>query len=152
MVFLFQPSAFQHYPHPPIFPHCQPRFHFSMRASLKTNFLAAMQTPLIFVAVFLALVGVGQAPAQEQSVQSGVNDQYQNPNPDEWETESREIFSHREKIAAACGLKPGMSAADIGAGTGLFTRLLAEPEEPGKVLKENYCLIFRKVPTAVKPE
>ena len=88
-----------------------------------------MQTRQIVAAVFLALIGLGQVPAQEQSVQPGVNDQYKNPNPDEWaakwETESREIFTQREKIVAACGLKPGMSAADIGAGTGLFTRLFA---------------------------
>jgi len=67
--------------------------------------------------------------AQEQSVSPGVNNQYRNPNPDEWaakwETESREIYSLREKIIAACGIKPGMGVADIGAGTGLFTRLFA---------------------------
>jgi hypothetical protein len=38
-----------------------------------------MQTRLIFASVFFALMGVGQAPAQEQSVQPGVNDQYKDP-------------------------------------------------------------------------
>jgi len=62
-------------------------------------------------------------------VNPGVNNQYKNPNPDEWaakwEAESREIYSLREKLVAVCGIKPGMSVADIGAGTGLFTRLFA---------------------------
>ncbi|MCX6875921.1 MAG: methyltransferase domain-containing protein [Verrucomicrobia bacterium] len=80
-------------------------------------------------AAVLALVLVGRLSAQEQSVSPGVNNQYQNPDPDEWaakwETESREIYSLREQIVTACGIKPGLSVADIGAGTGLFTRLFA---------------------------
>jgi hypothetical protein len=48
----------------------------------------------------------------------------------------------------------------VRAGQEVFTReiescgfkLVAEPEEPSKVLKENYCLVFRKVPTAAQPE
>lgn len=64
---------------------------------------------------------------QEQSVKPGINDKFLDPqmNLDEWvgkfETESREIFHQREKIVAAVGLKPGLTVADIGAGTGLFT-------------------------------
>ena len=77
----------------------------------------------------LALLLSLPVSAQDQSVNPGVNNPYQNPNPDEWaakwETESREIFAQREKIIAACGIKPGMAVADIGAGTGLFTRLFA---------------------------
>ena len=88
-----------------------------------------MQTRLVFAAMLLALVFVGGMFAQDQSVSPGVNNQYKDPNPDEWaakwETESREIYSLRENIVGACGIKPGMSVADIGAGTGLFTRLFA---------------------------
>lgn len=72
------------------------------------------------------------AVAQDQSVKPGVNDQFKDPNlkTEEWagrfETESREVFAHRERIVKASGVKPGMTVADIGAGTGLFTMLFAE--------------------------
>lgn len=88
-----------------------------------------LKTCLIPAAMVLALVLAGRATAQDKSVSPGVNNPYKDPNPDEWaakwEAESREIFAQRDKIVAACGIKPGMSIADIGAGTGLFTRLFA---------------------------
>ena len=78
--------------------------------------------------------------AQEQSVKPGINTKFLDPKlkVDEWrqkfETESREIFHQRDKIAAAVGLKPGMAMADIGAGTGLFTLTFSEAVgETGKV-------------------
>ena len=67
--------------------------------------------------------------AQEKSVRPGINDSFQNPDVSQFverfEREGREVYDHREKIVAACPIKPGMTVADIGAGTGLFTRLLA---------------------------
>lgn len=65
--------------------------------------------------------------AQDASVKPGINDKFLDPQLKvaEWtqkfETESREIFHQRTDIVALLGLKPGMSVADIGAGTGLFT-------------------------------
>lgn len=85
--------------------------------------------------------------AQDQSVKPGINKQYQKPDAEEWakkwEAESREIYAHREKILAACKLEPGMSVADVGAGSGLFTRLFARAVGPeGKVyavdIAENF--------------
>jgi ubiquinone/menaquinone biosynthesis C-methylase UbiE len=68
--------------------------------------------------------------AQEQSVKPGINDAFKDPAVDEFvgrfEVESREVFTHRNAIVKACGLRPGMVVADVGAGTGLFTRLFAE--------------------------
>jgi predicted methyltransferase len=78
-------------------------------------------------------------PAQEESVRPGINESYKkDPNLPgrikQFEGESREIFQKREEIVAACGLKPGMEVADVGAGTGLFTRLFAPKVVPeGKV-------------------
>lgn len=76
----------------------------------------------------LALVGL--STAQEKSVKPGINDPFLNPDvknfQSKFEGESREVYTQRDKIVAACKLKPGMVIADIGAGTGLFTRLFAK--------------------------
>ena len=76
--------------------------------------------------------------AQEKSVNPGINDPYQAPNVPEsiqrFESNGRDVYDHRKEIVAAVGLKPGMTVADIGAGTGLFTRLFSpEVGATGKV-------------------
>ena len=69
--------------------------------------------------------------AQEASVKPGINEKFLDPNlqVSEWlnrfEVESREVFDAREAVLAACNLKPGMRIADVGAGTGLYTRLFS---------------------------
>ncbi len=69
-------------------------------------------------------------PARGQSVKPGINDSYKDPDVDQWiarfESESREIFKHRQRIVAVLGIKSGMVLGDIGAGTGLFTPLFSE--------------------------
>jgi predicted methyltransferase len=87
------------------------------------------------LAVFLATAAL---LAQEKSVKPGVNDPFRDPDAKEFaktfEVESREVFAAREQILRACKLRPGMAVADIGAGTGLFTRLFAATVGPrGKV-------------------
>lgn len=68
--------------------------------------------------------------AQDQSVRPGINDSFRDPDVKEFvgrfEVESREVYSQRKEIVAACEIKPGQTVADIGAGTGLFTRLFSE--------------------------
>lgn len=67
--------------------------------------------------------------AQEKSVNPGINKSFENPSVPEFierfEKEGRDAFDHREKIVAALDLKPGMVVADVGAGTGLFTRMFS---------------------------
>ena len=79
----------------------------------------------------LCLLTVTQQPlvAQEKSVKPGINDSFRDPDPkqftERFEIESREVFAKRKEILAAIQLKPNDVVADIGAGTGLFTRLFA---------------------------
>ncbi len=73
--------------------------------------------------------------AQDKSLQPGINRPYQKPDLKEQvkrlEAPTRDVVKHQDAILAACRLKPGMSVADIGAGTGLFTRLFAAKVAPG---------------------
>lgn len=90
-----------------------------------------MIRPTIVAGLMACLVVCNStAIAQEKSVRPGINDNFRNPNPTEFvgrfEVESREVFQHRNKILEACKIEPGQTVADIGAGTGLFTRLFAE--------------------------
>lgn len=67
----------------------------------------------------------------EESVKPGINTRYLDPDlkVDEWlkrfEVESREVFHNREAVLKACQIQAGMRVADIGAGTGLYTRLFS---------------------------
>jgi SAM-dependent methyltransferase/predicted peroxiredoxin len=89
--------------------------------------------------IFLAsILMASRNPAQDKSVRPGINDPFKNPDvkkyQETFEGESREVFAKRKEIVAAVGLKPGMAVADIGAGTGLYTRLFsAEVGATGKV-------------------
>jgi hypothetical protein len=82
---------------------------------------------------FLALASISLAPVavlgQEKSVRPGINQAYENPDVRKFigvfEGSDRDIFVQRHQIVAACRVQPGMAVADIGAGTGLFTRLFA---------------------------
>jgi ubiquinone/menaquinone biosynthesis C-methylase UbiE len=91
--------------------------------------------------LFLFLVPVGLACAQAPSevgekdgkrVPPGINDRFLSADldVDQWvetfEGESREVFSARHEVVAQCDIQPGQRIADIGAGTGLYTRLFAE--------------------------
>src|SRR5215472_2864470 len=48
-----------------------------------------------------------------------------------FEHEGRAIYDKRYEILDAMHLKPGMNVADIGAGSGLFARLMAQRVTPG---------------------
>jgi ubiquinone/menaquinone biosynthesis C-methylase UbiE len=100
------------------------------------------------VVVLAAAGGWTQTPAQPEKsapksqsrskVDSKINDAFKKPNVRDYlkkfESEKRENYAHRHEIVAALDLKPGMAVADVGAGTGFFSRLFAEKVGPtGKV-------------------
>jgi ubiquinone/menaquinone biosynthesis C-methylase UbiE len=71
-------------------------------------------------------------------VRPGINDAYRDPDVGDWvdrlEAEDRVIYEYRHAIVAALGIDPGMEVADVGAGTGFITRLIARAVGPdGKV-------------------
>jgi ubiquinone/menaquinone biosynthesis C-methylase UbiE len=97
--------------------------------------MMAMPRPSRFALVLLVLLlSFSSVQAAEQSVRPGVNRHYENPNWQQWvntfERSGREVYDKRHAIVAASAVQPGMSVADIGAGTGLFTRLFAEAVTP----------------------
>ena len=88
--------------------------------------------------LILTLIATCPLYAQEKSVNPGINKSYDTPNVAEFverfEREGRDAFDHRKEVVAALGLKEGMAVADVGAGTGLFTRLFSPLVGPqGKV-------------------
>ncbi len=101
----------------------------------------------LLVAVALQIVLPGSAQAQKESVKPGINQQFEDPQVDSFverfEKEGREIYDQRDEAVAACGIQQGMAIADIGAGTGLFTRMLAARTGPeGRVYAVDIAAKF----------
>lgn len=73
--------------------------------------------------IFLSFAVFGQGASPD------INAPYQNPSYSRWqqslESEGREVFEKRLAVVDAVALKAGQAVADVGAGTGLFTRLFA---------------------------
>src|SRR5690348_11969975 len=84
----------------------------------------------------LASLACAAALAAEEGAKPEINRPYVvNTDVARWnrsfESERREVYVRRADIVAAAGVKPGMTVADIGAGTGLFTMLFADAVKPG---------------------
>jgi predicted methyltransferase len=90
---------------------------------------------LLLVCGFITSLVSFTLPAEEQNVRPGINRYYQDPDWQQWvntfERRGREVYDKRHAIVDATGVRRGMAVADIGAGTGLFTRLFAERVGPG---------------------
>jgi ubiquinone/menaquinone biosynthesis C-methylase UbiE len=84
---------------------------------------------VVMLAALTPFLGPAALTAQDKSVAPGINKPFQKPDVGEFqgkfEKEGREAFDHRDKIVEACQVRAGMAVADVGAGTGLFTRLFA---------------------------
>jgi ubiquinone/menaquinone biosynthesis C-methylase UbiE len=79
-----------------------------------------------------------RAPTPEIKTDSKINEPFKKPDVKKYiatfESDSREIYAKRLEVLSSLGLTPGMAVADVGAGTGLFTRLFAEKVGPtGKI-------------------
>jgi ubiquinone/menaquinone biosynthesis C-methylase UbiE len=101
---------------------------------------------LVFGVLSMTMVPASLS-AQEKSVKPGINDQFRKPDVakfvERFEGESREVFDKREKVMEALAIRPGMAVADVGAGTGLYTRLFARAVgEKGRVLAVDIASEF----------
>lgn len=84
----------------------------------------------------LLLLVLFSAPlAAEQSVNPEINRHYANPNVTQWrgvfERDGREVWDRRADIIRHLRLQPGQAVADVGAGTGFFSTLMAREVGPG---------------------
>lgn len=102
-----------------------------------------------FLAAFHAPLRAQTPAAGEPSVKPGINNEYLKPGLDvskwvaKFEKPGREVFDQRDKIIETLRLKPGQHVADIGAGTGLFTMLMANAVGPtGRVYSEDIAKDF----------
>ena len=103
---------------------------------------------ILFISGLLDPSVVAKPPLPpEQSVRPGINNHYKNPRFQDWvnrfERPGREVYDKRYEVIDATGVKPGMTVADIGAGTGLFTRLFSARVGPkGQVIAVDISHVF----------
>ena len=93
-----------------------------------------MKALIAILSTLLLLVAL-QANAEEQNVSPGINDHYlSDPDYDVWvgmfESPGREVYDKRKEVIKVLDLQPGMDIADIGAGTGLYTRAFSQEVGP----------------------
>lgn len=95
------------------------------------NFFSRFAQVALLSCLFASVATLSAAqPAFAQGADPRINQPYVNPNIAQWverfESEGRDIYDKRLAIVSASGVRRGMTVADIGAGTGLFTRLFAQ--------------------------
>ena len=100
-------------------------------------------------AVFLASALGAGAIAQEANVAPTINQTFKSADldvkswADRFTGESREVYVARMEVVKATALKPGEAVADVGAGTGVFTRLFAQAVGPtGRVYANDIAPRF----------
>ena len=84
----------------------------------------------IVLIIFIISFGISNLGAETKGANPEINKPYENPNYSVWvrrfESSGREVYDQREKITDLLQIKPGDKIADVGAGTGLFTRIFSE--------------------------
>ena len=108
----------------------------------------------IIFAAFLWVSACAERGGQVQPPEAGTEGAAEQPHSEEGEVNldvwlermevgSRELYSARNEVVAAVGLKEGDWVADIGAGTGLYTVLFAEEVgSTGRVFAEDIEPLF----------
>jgi ubiquinone/menaquinone biosynthesis C-methylase UbiE len=82
------------------------------------------------IVALILLAMAAAVHAQDRSLSPGINSYYRSPDFARWqamfETAGREVFDKRREIVAVLDIRPGMTVADVGAGTGVFTVLFSQ--------------------------
>lgn len=107
-----------------------------------------MRKTLILAA--LAVLGMASlSRAQETDVAPTINQTFKDENLNldgyvaSFSSEGREAYTARAEVVKAMKLKPGQAVADVGAGTGVYTRLFAQAVGPdGKVFATDLAPKF----------
>ena len=99
------------------------------------------------LAVAWGVVAADPVFAQKESVKPGINKSFEDPNVanfvERFEKEGREVYDKRNEVIKACQLHKGMAIADVGAGTGMYTRLFAtEVGRTGRVFAVDIAAKF----------
>ena len=98
--------------------------------------MKVLQRAAVAGSMFLVLAagaGVWSAPlaAQQPTTGQDINERFRSTELDtaamaaRFESAEREAFARRHDVIAALGLRPGMTVADIGAGSGFYAELMA---------------------------
>jgi ubiquinone/menaquinone biosynthesis C-methylase UbiE len=99
--------------------------------------LAQNRFGAVLLVALIAALAVPWAAAQQQTITPTARELNKSFDADasQWterfEHEGRAIYDKRFEILDAMGLEPGMNVADIGAGSGLIARLIAQRVGPG---------------------
>ncbi len=88
----------------------------------------------MIAAVLLGFLATTPVVAQKQSVKPGINKSFEDPNVgdfvERFEREGREVYTKRLEVVDLCNLNAGTAIADVGAGTGMYSRLFAKKVGP----------------------
>ena len=96
---------------------------------------------LVALAILASIVGGAEAATAQQNDPSQItqtaldlNDSFADPDVQRWvarfERDGRAVYDARFALLDVLSLRPGMSVADIGAGSGFFAHLIAERVAP----------------------
>ena len=117
-----------------------------MQNSKKHSASHILRMLFVLSMLFTVITFSVSAFAEEINVNPGINDHYL-ADYQQWvrmfERPGREVFDQRKAVMEALNIQPGMDIADIGAGTGLYTRAFSSETGPeGKVyavdIAENF--------------
>jgi predicted methyltransferase len=110
------------------------------------------QSPALLRLALAALLAlVVPAASMAQSPPAGadprINERFYEADAGDWaarfEGESREVYAKRNDIVAASGVMPGMTVADVGAGSGFMAMLFAKQVGPtGRVIASDVSRPF----------
>lgn len=90
------------------------------RTLLRRLLLCVVLWGFACAAVLAAAEKAAKKPAEKPADKSGIEAEVKR-----YEAKDRDVVKKQDEVVAACGLKPGMIVADVGAGSGLFTRRFA---------------------------